>query len=56
MDYAIYIVLAIPGLLFAGFFVTLLVATILDAWHAYKNKVWLELQRDYTKPKRRAAK
>lgn len=52
----IYLLLAIPGLLFAGFFVTLLIATIYDVWYAHKNKVWLELQRDHTKPKRPAAK
>ena len=51
-----YISLGVSIALFVGFVSAMLVATILDWNYRRKNRVLLALKRDYSQPRRPAAK
>jgi hypothetical protein len=51
-----YIGFTIVILLWVSFFSAMLVASIMDWQYRRKNKLFLELQQDYNKPRRPAAK
>lgn len=52
----IYFLFAIPLLLLFVFFTALLIAGIMDWIHYRRNRLFIELRRDHTKPRRPAAK
>jgi hypothetical protein len=42
--------------LLVGFFCAIIVASAMDWYHYRRNRLWIELQRDHSKPRRPAAK
>ena len=51
-----YIGLGVSLFLFVSFFLAIIIASILDWLHYRRNRLFIELERDYTKPRRPAAK
>lgn len=56
MSWFLYVCLAIPVLMFGAIFVGFIVAGIMDWRWRRENRLFVELQRDYNKPRRPAAK
>ena len=51
-----YAVFGLTVVLLVGFFCAIIVASAMDWYHYRRNRLWIELQRDHSKPRRPAAK